>query len=264
RLTSSPWPESIEVSDSAEAEGAWRVKGYVLLRTSADLASGGAAVRLPIELTLEKEGDRWLIAQVVFNQSVLFEVPFSPQAPFANWLDSRQNYGCEETSALMAVKWARGEELTPEEAEEIIVEAAEWQIKHYGEFHDTSAKDTVDRLLKGYFGYQNAQLQSGIAVHHIKQALWDGNIVIVPVRGRELQNPYYTPPGPLIHMVVVAGYDGTSGEFIVNDPGTRRGAKIRYEENLFVAAIRDYASGHNEPLQDSEKVMIVVSPEAGG
>lgn len=194
---------------------------------------------------------------------ILFDVPFSPQAPFANWSDPRQNYACEETSALMAVKWAKGEELTLGEAEEAIIAAADWQLEQYGEFHDTSAQDTADRLLKGYFGYYGVELKSGITAWDIKQELWEGNIVVVPVRGRELGNPYYTPPGPLIHMVVVVGYDGDTSEFIVNDPGTRRGAQIRYHETVLENAVRDYQSGHNEPLEDSEKVMIVVSPESG-
>jgi hypothetical protein len=199
--------------------------------------------------------------EVALDKSIMFNVPFSPQAPFANWLDSRQNYACEEASALMAVKWAKGEQLSLAEAEETIIAMSEWQSKHYGYFQDTSAQDTVDRIFKEYFDYHNVMVRSGIDADHIKQALWDGNVVIAPVRGRELANPYYTPPGPLIHMVLVVGYDKETREFITNDPGTRRGEKLRYKEELFENALQDYASGHNEPLEESDKVMIVISPE---
>lgn len=262
RLTSSPWPDRIEIREiQEEGDGRYAVTGYVVEVTSAEFGTEEAAVKLPIALELEKEGDDWLITNVSLDQSILFEVPFSPQAPFANWLDPRQNYSCEETTALMAVKWAKGEALTLQEAEETIIDVAEWQLERYGEFRDTSARDTVDRIFKEYFGYHNVELRSGITAGDIKQTLWDGNIVIVPVRGRELENPYYTPPGPLIHMVVVVGYDAKTQEFITNDPGTKRGKQLRYHENILVNAIRDYVSGYNEPLTDSEKTMIVVSPD---
>src|SRR5437016_6068593 len=39
-------------------------------------------------------------------------VPFTVQAPFADWQDPRQEDACEEASALMAVYWAQEKTLT--------------------------------------------------------------------------------------------------------------------------------------------------------
>lgn len=40
------------------------------------------------------------------QSTILYDVPFAAQAPFGEWSDKRQQDGCEEVSALMAVKWA--------------------------------------------------------------------------------------------------------------------------------------------------------------
>lgn len=190
--------------------------------------------------------------------STLFNVPFTAQAPFGNWADSRQGMGCEEASALMAVRWAKSEELTPAEAEKEIIAMSDFQLAKYGYFEDTSIRDTAFRLLSEYFGYENYEVRSGISASDIITELNRGNLVIVPLAGQKLGNPFYTPPGPVSHMMVVIGYDAVTKEFITNDPGTRRGEKYRYAENVFGAALRDYPSGNHEPITEEVSAMIVI------
>lgn len=189
---------------------------------------------------------------------VSFDVPFTPQAPLGNWSDPRQQSGCEEAVALMAMRWIQGQRLTPEEAVREIIAISEFERAHFGHFHDTSAQDTAERIFKGFFGYEAVEVRYGIGGEDIKQELGLGNLVIVPVNGRALANPFYTPPGPLRHMLLVKGYDPATQEFITNDPGTKQGEGFRYPEAVLDAAIQDYGSGFHGSISGEAKVMIVV------
>ena len=193
--------------------------------------------------------------------TVLLEgVSFTAQAPFGNWDDPRQQDGCEEAASIMAVKWARGESLSLAQAENLITSIADWEQENYGEYRDSSAADTLNRIIKGYLEYQNAEVKYGITSSDIIRELEKGNIIIVPTNGRYLGNPYFTPPGPERHMFVVKGYDYETGEFITNDNGTRWGENFRYSKNTLYNAIMDYPTGYHEPIQSTVKAMIVVRP----
>jgi hypothetical protein len=64
RLTSSPWPDDIEVDSIARGpSGNFTVTGHVIERTSADLEGGGASNRVPVRLTLAQFEGRWLIVE---------------------------------------------------------------------------------------------------------------------------------------------------------------------------------------------------------
>lgn len=193
------------------------------------------------------------------KQSIDHTVPFTSQAPYGDWTDQRQQDGCEEASALMAVRWARGQGLTSAEAFRIIIGASDYEQAQYGEYRDVSAADTAARILKGYFGFDAVRLAADITSEDIKKELLTGNIVIAPMNGQALGNPYFTPPGPERHMLVIRGYDADKDEFITNDPGTRYGEAYRYQANVLMEAIRDYPTGYHEPIEKTEKIMIVIS-----
>ena len=186
------------------------------------------------------------------------DVPFTPQAPFSEWSNPKLSNGCEEASALMAMSWIKGELLTPEKARREILAISDYEEKNYGVFLDTSAKDTLERIFKGYYKYQNVELRYDVSAEDIKNELRKGNLVITPMNGQELKNPYYTPPGPLRHMVVITGYDPSTKEFVTNDPGTRLGEKYRYPEQIFMNAISDYLTGDELPLPPKRRTMIVI------
>ncbi len=191
-------------------------------------------------------------------RDVLVEVPFVVQAPLGNWKDPRQQNGCEEASVLMAMLWVTGERMTPKEAEAKIIAISEFEQKNYGHYHDTSAEDTADIMFRQYFEYEKVDVKYRITTEDIKKELIKGNIAIVPVNGQVLKNPFYNPPGPLEHMLVVIGYDTKTKEFITNDPGTKRGEKFRYPETILGKALRDYPTGFHLPIKDQITAMIVV------
>jgi hypothetical protein len=191
------------------------------------------------------------------DQTVILDVPFTSQAPSGHWSDARQEYGCEEASSLMAWHWLRGETLLPAQAEQEIINMSDWQLENYGEFRDRSAADTT-QMFKEYFGYSNVSISYNISTQDIKTELDLGNLVIVPVNGQKLKNPYFTPPGPIQHMLVVRGYDDGTREFITNDPGTRSGEAFRYSYQNLSGSLQDYKTGFHEPIDKIMKVMIVV------
>lgn len=197
----------------------------------------------------------------VQDDIILFDVPFAPQAPFGNWSDDRQQDGCEEASTLMAMRWVQGLPLTLKEAKQEIIAISEFERTQYGGYHDTSARDTTKRIIRGYFKYNNIEVKNNITARDIIDELANGNLVIVPVNGRKMGNPYYTPPGPIEHQVVIIGYDKKTDEFIVNDPGTRRGKGFRYAASVIEDALQDYPTGYKEPITTTEKNMIVIKPK---
>jgi len=198
------------------------------------------------------------IEEVPTTTSPLLDIPFTPQAPFAEWADPIYQDGCEEASSLMVVYWALGKSLTREEAKEQILAISNYQIENYGEYRDASSEDTIDRIIKGYFGYEQVEIKKGIVLEDIIEEVNQGRAVIVPVNGQWLANPNYTLPGPERHMLVIRGYDEEKREFITNDSGTRKGELYRYNEEVLYQAIRDYLTGYHEPIDKVEKVMMVV------
>ena len=190
-----------------------------------------------------------------------YAVPFTSQAPLGHWADLRQEHGCEEAAVLMAMKWVKGETfLSAAAAEKEIIAIADFQQEKYGMNYDTSAKDTVKRIIEEYFGYYRSVLKENIGIEDIKNELYSGNIVVVPMNGRALGNPNFTAPGPTVHMLVIKGYDSNTSEFITNDPGTRNGKNYRYTDTIIEDSLRDYATGFEEPLPAVDnKVMIVIS-----
>jgi len=185
-------------------------------------------------------------------------VPFSAQAPYADWGDIRQQEACEETSALMAMHWVNGDSsLTKSEALDEIIKITNWEEVTYGYHHDTSAADTVERIFKGWFGFSNLNLQYDISTSDIIAELMQDNLVIIPIYGDALGNPHYTG-GVQRHMVVATGYDGASDEFLLHDPGTRYGENIRFSQSAVQGALRDYNSGIYGPIGSGRTAMITI------
>ncbi len=195
----------------------------------------------------------------VADKDVFLTVPFAAQAPLGNWADPMQQNGCEEVSAIMAMAWVEGKEkLAPEDVINEIRKISNYELEKYGGYIDTSAEDTVLRIFKGYYKYENVEVRYNINKEDIKQELFKGNLVIVPANGRKLANPNYTPPGPETHMLPIIGYDAAKKEFITNDGGTRKGAGFRFKEDVVEEAIVDYPTGNHEEVMEIRKAMIVV------
>lgn len=180
--------------------------------------------------------------------SVHHDVPFISQAPLGEWNDGRQQEACEEAAVLMAMAWANNAPLDPHQSRDAVVAMSDWERSSFGYYQDTSAADTLDRLMRAYSGFGNATLKKGVDADDLKDLLRTGDIAVVPINGRALGNPHYDPPGPLRHMLVVTGYDADTDRFFVHDPGTRHGEDMSFEAARLMTAIGDYASGRFAPI----------------
>lgn len=212
-----------------------------------------------MELILTPTPQKTAFSAPVNSESVFLDVSFTSQAPDGDWKNSTFQNGCEEASILMAMRWVNGETLTMADAIREITDISDFEQKNYGNFYDTSAEDTA-KLMRDYFKYENVGIINGVTANIIKSELKKGNLIIAPMNGQILGNPFYTAPGPAEHMIVIIGYDPLKKEFITNDPGTRHGEKYRYNEFVFEAAIRDYPTGYHEPIPTVNKNIIIVRP----
>ncbi|MBI4023029.1 C39 family peptidase [Candidatus Berkelbacteria bacterium] len=186
--------------------------------------------------------------------SLNLAVPFTSQAPHANW-DARHEEYCEEASALMVGRYFQGRSIgTIDEADAAMRELEQWQLEHLGYFESTTAAETKQMIEDVY--HVSVSTVHEVTSESIKRALADGQLVILPAAGRELGNPYFQRPGPVYHMLVVKGYTA-DGQFITNDPGTRRGADFIYPADRLLDAVGDY--NHGDPAS-GEQVMLVVGP----
>ncbi len=201
-------------------------------------------------------------------------IPFTPQAPHANWSLPYQE-ACEEAAALM-VHWfweqskssgkagsgsagqkAQGTSQksvskSKEEADAGILDLVDFQEEHYGFYKDTGGEETA-RFIRDRWGH-TVDVVYDPTVAMIKQEVADGFPIIVLAAGRQLKNPYYTPPGPIYHALVIKGYTA-DGLFITNDAGTRRGADYRYQPSALMNALHEWNGGK---IESGRRVMIIV------
>jgi len=172
-------------------------------------------------------------------------VPFTTQAPFAEWEDIRQQEGCEEASLLMAAYWTKGLSLNAKLAKEEILSMVEFQKENFGFFIHTDVVNTQE-ILNTFYKVNNTEISYNVTLNDIKQHLFEGSVVITPLNGKSIQNPYFLNGGPEHHMVLVIGYDDNKQELIVHDPGTRRGKAYRYDYQIFESSMDNYPSSTQE------------------
>ena len=189
---------------------------------------------------------------------VFLDVPFTAQAPSGDWSEPYAE-ACEEAAVTMAMAWVRNRTLTPAEANAAILDLVAYEDYVFGHSSDTALRETAG-LFTRYHRYANAAVIYDVTVDDMKTELAKGNILIVPVAGRLLGNPSYLLPPPY-HMVVVQGFDDLTGEFITNDPGTRRGKNYRYPQPVLWNAIHDW-TGSDATVALGRKGMLVVAPPA--
>ena len=179
-------------------------------------------------------------------------VPFAPQAPHANW-DQPYQDACEEAAVIMVAYYISGGSLNTDKMDSEILKMVAWEEKVFGFFKDTNIAETT-KLVNKYYPKLSAQAHYDISVTDIKRELSLGKAVVVLANGRQLNNPYYTAPGPEKHALVIKGFTGD--KFVTNDPGTKRGADYVYPTQRVYRAIVDYDGGS---AGTGKKAMIIMS-----
>lgn len=168
--------------------------------------------------------------------STLIDVPFTTQAPHANW-DATHEEACEEASLIMLNHFTNQSPFISEDVTEQEIQA----LIKYETDHEYEKDVTINELsviAKNYYKMRKPRVETNISIKMIKSELANGKPVIVPAAGRELPNPNFKQPGPIYHMLVIKGYDQDG--FITNDPGTRKGEGFRYTFDALFNAIHDW------------------------
>ncbi len=168
--------------------------------------------------------------------SINLAVPFSSQAPTANWAQPFQD-ACEEASFLMVEYYYQDKELPgKQEVEKILTEMVVWQEQNWGGHENLSVAKVADLALAMF--NQKVEVVRDLTPNKIRKYLQAGRPVIVPADGKKLDNPNFTNGGPAYHMLVIKGYIGD--KFITNDPGTRKGADFIYSEDNLMYSIANW------------------------
>src|SRR3989344_5658872 len=85
-------------------------------------------------------------------------VPFTPQAPDANWDDPYGEF-CEEASALMAVSYLQNKDIpNAASANTALLAIQDFEEKRFGYYKDTDAEETAI-ILREHFSYSNVELK---------------------------------------------------------------------------------------------------------
>lgn len=189
----------------------------------------------------------------IIPSQINLAVPFTSQAPHANWDFPYQEF-CEEASAYMVWLYYEGYssgQVDVAVADAHLLEMKEAEERLLGTYLDTTAEQT-SAFIKAFYGL-NAYTVENPTIEDLKAQLSKGFPVIVPAAGRELGNPNFSGEGPLYHMLVLRGY--TQDVWITNDPGTRHGQGYIYDIDVIMNAMGDWNDG--DPAHGASIVIFV-------
>jgi len=167
----------------------------------------------------------------------LLQIPFYSQAPFGNW-DKVHEEMCEESSVLNAGLFLLGEKPSKDAFEKELMNFKKLEEKELGDYKSNTIAE-IKKVTDIYFEEKiNSKIIASPTIEDIEKEIVAGNPVVVPLAGREIGNPNFTPPGPVYHMLVVKGYDAQN--FITNDVGTRKGESYTYKKEVIMKNMHDW------------------------
>jgi hypothetical protein len=167
----------------------------------------------------------------------LLQIPFYSQAPLSKW-DAVHEEMCEEASVLNGGLYLLDEKISKDAFEKELANFKKIEEKELGDYKSNTISE-IKKVADIYFaGKINSKIIVSPTIEDIKTEISAGHPVIVPLAGRDIGNPNFTPPGPIYHMLVVKGYD--SQNFITNDVGTRKGDSYTYTKDVIMKNIHDW------------------------
>lgn len=225
--------------------------GCTASKIEVDLEPSSEA-KVHFEFDEEIVPEEQVIQEITLPSKAYIDVPFTAQAPDANWNNPYQE-SCEEASVIMVDYFLRGADLTPAQANREILQLTTWEESN-GYKYDVSLEQLAE-IVEEYYGYQT-RISDDVTKESIMHELSKGNPVIVPAAGRDLGNPNFSGQGPWYHMLVITGYNWR--HFLTNDPGTKRGFDYKYKHRVLIDAIHDW-TGVKEEIRSGPKRMLIIS-----
>ncbi len=189
---------------------------------------------------------------------VRLKVDFTSQAPERDWGYPWQE-ACEEAAVLIVMRYFDGRGIRgKDDAKKALLEIINWEKETWGFYKDSSATTTA-KIITDFYGYKKVKIVANPTLNQIKNYLFQGSLIIFPAAGRNLKNPYFTPPGPLYHNLVITGYDDAKKVFYTNDPGIMSGKNFQYSYQNLLRSLADW-DYQKKSINLDRKVIIVVGP----
>ena len=183
-----------------------------------------------------------VIQKPTIQEQAQLNVPYTVQAPLVNWNIHEES--CEEAALLMTHYYLSGNQIDvipPTTANQELINMVAWENTNYGQEKDLNMYE-VGKLATDYYGYKYT-VSEDIVADDIKQAISNGNPVLVPVITHALGNPYYGP-NPSYHILVIKGYNKTG--IISNDAGVKEGKNYYYSWEILWRAIDAQSAQMNQ------------------
>lgn len=181
---------------------------------------------------------------------------FMSQAPLERWSDDTFQNACEEASMLMVKFFHEGVNIVPAP---FVLQQSLLQMVAYEQQHDVYKSMSVydvQRLFHEVYHVDSSSVIDNPSLDTMKKYL-ESSVLLVPASGEVLANPNFRRPFPAYHMIVVLGYDDATGEFIVNDPGTKFGKDFRYSYAMVMEAMHDWNGSRETILTGAKRVLAV-------
>ena len=157
----------------------------------------------------------------------------------------------------MANNFYKGKNITPEQAEKQILEVFTVKNNHFGNSADESMSRIAEIINAANLDW-TATLSVNPELNAIKEEIAKNRPVIAPVDARLLIGSTYEGDPVDYHVLVISGYDDTTEEFIVQDPGTKNGKNNRYGYENFYMSINDYLP---QATPSGRKAVLFTSPK---
>ena len=127
------------------------------------------------------------------------------------------------------------------------------------EFHisEDESLEKISELIKLLGLPLQTDIVENPTLEDIKKQLAKNQPIIAPVFAPAL---HYAGASSDYHVMVVTGYDDTTGEFIVNDPGLKNGKGIRFAYDVFMNAIHDL---NQKKYTAGKKALLFTKQEEG-
>jgi hypothetical protein len=212
--------------------------------------------KVKIDEDVKKNTPEILEKEIEIPEKVLLDVDFTSQAPFRDWSYPWQEF-CEEAAVLMTMRYFDGRGIADKnDANDALHEIMKWEEENLGFYKDTTATTTM-KIITDFYEYKKVKLTNDISVNRIREELARRNLIILPTAGRILENPYFTPPGPIYHNLVLIGYDDQEEIFYTNDPGIMSGNSFKYSYQNIIDSVADW-SYELGTINPGRRVMIIV------
>lgn len=188
------------------------------------------------ELTQEEEQPKETSTEVLGELQE--SVPFISQAPMWDWKSPWSDYA-EEASILMVIQYINGgEALTPRQAANRLLQIGDWEASRFGNSVNASIEQ-VSIIFRDFFNYKNISILENPDKEALTKALSEGDLILAPINGRVLDNPFYADPAPKHHMLVILSYQEATDSFTVNDPGTNKGEGLSFSSEKILQSLED-------------------------